>query len=136
MPGEPGSHMDMQFCADIRSIAQSMREIVAILKEDREEKAEVLEFRDLVLPKSEDLEPMDKAEAYELFRAMEAVRRGFRYLEAEVRAEGEEEPFVVPTGPNQPKTRSELLKALGGDLKALQDPYVQQLLAALPEEES
>lgn len=45
------------------------------------------------------------------------------------------QPFP-PTGPGQPKTRGELLAAMGGDIKALQDPYVQRLLAALPEEES
>jgi hypothetical protein len=45
-----------------------------------------------------------------------------------------EKPWAPPTGPNQPKTKGELLRALGGDVRAMQDPYVKRLLAALPEE--
>ena len=33
----------------------------------------------------------------------------------------------------QPRTKDELLRALGGDMGAMQDPQVKRLLAALPE---
>lgn len=36
-------------------------------------------------------------------------------------------------GCRQPKTKDEFRRALGGDLKAMQDPYVKRLMDALPE---
>ena len=45
-----------------------------------------------------------------------------------------DEPFTPPTGPGQPRTKGELRRALGGDIQALNDPYVKRLMEALPDE--
>jgi hypothetical protein len=41
--------------------------------------------------------------------------------------------YKLPTGPNAPKTRADLERALGGDAKAYQDPYVKWMLEMLPD---
>jgi len=42
-------------------------------------------------------------------------------------------PFP-PTGPGQPRTRAELSAAMGGDIRAMEDPYVKLLMRELPDE--
>jgi len=101
-----GSRDEQKYLHDIGDIARHLNRIANCM-EAAEERAR----------KVEETTPEDIVRAGE---AIAAVRRGFASLED-------------PEG-TQPKTRGELLKALGGDIKALQDPQVQHLLATLPDE--
>jgi phosphohistidine phosphatase SixA len=67
MPGEPGSHMDLQYCSDIGRIAQSLNRIANCMEADEKRK------RAHETTSLEDIERMGPAIA--------AVKRGFAAME-------------------------------------------------------